>query len=154
MLQVALNAGFLATRRYPLDRTKWFKSTSVIRAFVHSPAVLRRKTARCPLVPMGRADCDSHISGWGKVRTTHASINGSNTLARQRRALRHSRQFGVNDVGVYGTKDKTVPIDAAGRAAAKAIPQATLVEYDGAPHGLFATEKARVTQELLDFLGR
>ena len=30
----------------------------------------------------------------------------------------------------------------------------TLVEYDGAPHGLFATHKRRLTQDLLDFLGR
>jgi pimeloyl-ACP methyl ester carboxylesterase len=55
---------------------------------------------------------------------------------------------------VHGTGDKTVPIDAAGRAAAKGISQSTLVEYDGAPHGLFATEKNRFTKDLLDFLVR
>jgi len=55
---------------------------------------------------------------------------------------------------VHGTGDKTVPIDAAGRAAARGISPSTLVEYDGAPHGLFATEKARLTKDLLDFLGR
>jgi pimeloyl-ACP methyl ester carboxylesterase len=53
---------------------------------------------------------------------------------------------------VHGTADKTVPIDATGRAAAKAIAQATLIEYDGAPHGLLATHKARATSDLLAFL--
>ena len=55
---------------------------------------------------------------------------------------------------IHGTADKIVPIDAAGRAAALAVPQATLLEYDGAPHGLFATDKVRLTSDLLQFLAR
>jgi pimeloyl-ACP methyl ester carboxylesterase len=62
--------------------------------------------------------------------------------------------FNVPTLIIHGTGDKTVPIDAAGRAAAKGISKSTLVEYDGAPHGLFATEKNRFTKDLLDFLGR
>lgn len=42
----------------------------------------------------------------------------------------------------------------AGRTAAKGIAGATLLEYDGAPHGLLVTEKARVTRDRLDFLKR
>lgn len=53
---------------------------------------------------------------------------------------------------IHGTADKTVPIDATGRAAARAIPHAKLIEYDGAPHGLFATHKERLTSDLLAFL--
>jgi pimeloyl-ACP methyl ester carboxylesterase len=55
---------------------------------------------------------------------------------------------------IHGTDDKTVPIDAAARAAAKGISQATLIEYDGAPHGLFATHKERLTSDLLAFLSQ
>jgi non-heme chloroperoxidase len=55
---------------------------------------------------------------------------------------------------IHGTSDQTVPIDATGRALAKALPNATLIEYDGAPHGLFATESDRLTEDLLSFLGR
>ncbi len=55
---------------------------------------------------------------------------------------------------IHGTDDKTVPIDAAGRAAHKGIAHSTLIEYEGAPHGLYATEKARFTADLLDFLKR
>jgi non-heme chloroperoxidase len=53
---------------------------------------------------------------------------------------------------VHGTHDKTVPIDAAGRAAAAGIEQSTLIEYQGAPHGLFATHKQRLAKDLIDFL--
>ena len=60
--------------------------------------------------------------------------------------------FRVPTLIIHGTSDKTVPIDAAGRAAAKGIANSTLIEYDGAPHGLFATEKERLTKDLLDFI--
>lgn len=60
--------------------------------------------------------------------------------------------FNVPTLIIHGTADRTVPIDATGRAAARAIPHARLIEYDGAPHGLFATEKDRLTADLLAFL--
>lgn len=53
---------------------------------------------------------------------------------------------------IHGTKDATVPIDASGRPAAKAIADATLKEYDGAPHGLFATHKEQLAEDLISFL--
>jgi non-heme chloroperoxidase len=45
-----------------------------------------------------------------------------------------------------------VPIDASGRAAAKGIAGSQLIEYEDAPHGLFATHKARLTNDLLRFI--
>ena len=62
--------------------------------------------------------------------------------------------FSVPTLIIHGTDDKTVPIDATGRAVARGIPQAKLIEYDGAPHGLFATHKERLTGDLLAFLGQ
>ena len=62
--------------------------------------------------------------------------------------------FKVPTLIIHGTEDKTVPIDASSRAAAKGIAGCTLLEYEGAPHGLFATHKARLTKDLLDFTGR
>lgn len=53
---------------------------------------------------------------------------------------------------VHGTADKTVPIATSARPAAKAIASATLVEYDGAPHGLFATHKQPLLRDLKAFL--
>lgn len=60
--------------------------------------------------------------------------------------------FTVPTLIVHGTGDQTVPIDATARAAARLIPQARLIEYDGAPHGLLATHKEKITSDLLDFL--
>ncbi|MBC3942480.1 alpha/beta fold hydrolase [Sphingomonas albertensis] len=62
--------------------------------------------------------------------------------------------FRVPTLIVHGTSDKTVPIDATGRAAAKGIAGSQLVEYDGAPHGLTVTESNRFTNDLLTFLGK
>ena len=60
--------------------------------------------------------------------------------------------FKVPTLIIHGTEDKTVPIEASARLAAKGIAQSTLIEYEGAPHGLFATQKTRLTQDLLDFI--
>ncbi len=62
--------------------------------------------------------------------------------------------FHVPTLVIHGTADKTVPIDASGRAAAKGIATSQLVEYDGEPHGLNVTASDRLTQDLLTFLGR
>jgi pimeloyl-ACP methyl ester carboxylesterase len=62
--------------------------------------------------------------------------------------------FKVPTLIIHGTEDKIVPIDVSARPAAKDIVQSQLIEYEGAPHGLFATEKERLTQDLLAFLGR
>ena len=61
--------------------------------------------------------------------------------------------FTVPTLIIHGTSDKTVPIDATARAAARAIPGSQLIEYDGSPHGLFATDRERLTADLLTFLG-
>ena len=53
---------------------------------------------------------------------------------------------------IHGTSDKTVPIDPSGRAAAEAISHANFIEYDGEPHGLFATAPDRLTADLLNFI--
>lgn len=62
--------------------------------------------------------------------------------------------FSVPTLIIHGTDDKTVPIDATARVAARSIPQAQTIEYDGAPHGLFATHKQQLTNDLLAFLRR
>lgn len=62
--------------------------------------------------------------------------------------------FNVPTLIVHGTADKTVPIDATAREAAKAIAGAQLIEYDGAAHGLTASHQERFTKDLLTFLGK
>ncbi|SFR83173.1 alpha/beta fold hydrolase [Sphingomonas jatrophae] len=54
---------------------------------------------------------------------------------------------------IHGTSDNTVPIDASARTVAKLVPQAELIEYSGSPHGLLLTDRDRVIEDLLRFLG-
>ena len=53
---------------------------------------------------------------------------------------------------IHGDADKTVPIDTAGKEAAKMIPNNQFLIYEGGPHGIFYTEKERLNQDLLDFI--
>jgi len=53
---------------------------------------------------------------------------------------------------IHGTGDATVPIDASGRESLKHLPNATLVEYEDAPHGLFLTATERLNNDLIQFL--
>lgn len=62
------------------------------------------------------------------------------------------KKFDVPTLVIHGDDDQIVPIDAAGRAAAKLIKNAKLIVYPGAPHGLADTHKDRLNQDLLDFL--
>ena len=61
--------------------------------------------------------------------------------------------FTVPTLIIHGTGDQTVPVDASAHQAAKLIPHARLIEYDGAPHGLLVTNKDDVLRDLLAFLG-
>lgn len=62
------------------------------------------------------------------------------------------KRFDVPTLILHGDDDQIVPIDAAGRAAARLIPNARLVAYAGAPHGLADTHKDQLNADLLAFL--
>ena len=62
------------------------------------------------------------------------------------------KSFAVPTLVIHGTADKTVPIDATGRVVADQVPGATLIEYDGSAHGLFATDKERLIEDVCAFL--
>ncbi len=53
---------------------------------------------------------------------------------------------------IHGEADKTVPIKTAGEQAARLLPDAEYKVYEGAPHGLFITEKEKLTADLAGFI--
>lgn len=53
---------------------------------------------------------------------------------------------------IHGDKDKTVPIKATAEQAVENIKGAVLKAYEGAPHGLWFTEKDKLNQDLVDFI--
>ncbi|MET1062207.1 MAG: alpha/beta hydrolase [Aeromicrobium sp.] len=61
-------------------------------------------------------------------------------------------QIDVPALIVHGTSDNILPIDSTGREFSKALPQATYVEIEGAPHGMLWTHADEVNNLLLDFL--
>ena len=60
--------------------------------------------------------------------------------------------FKVPTLVIHGTADKTVPIEATGREVAEQVPSADLIEYEGEPHAVFATQTERLCSDLLGFL--
>ncbi len=63
------------------------------------------------------------------------------------------KQITIPVLVIHGTSDHTVPIDNSGRRTAKLLPNATLSEYEGEPHGLFLTAADRLSEEILQFVG-
>ncbi|WP_080058140.1 alpha/beta fold hydrolase [Spirosoma aerolatum] len=61
-------------------------------------------------------------------------------------------QIQVPALVIHGDSDKTVPIEASGERTANALPTAQYIVYDGAPHGLFMTEKDRLNEDLISFI--
>ena len=53
---------------------------------------------------------------------------------------------------IHGDKDKTVPIQPTGNESAKLIKGSRLVVYEGAPHGLWYTDRERLNQDIIDFI--
>jgi pimeloyl-ACP methyl ester carboxylesterase len=62
------------------------------------------------------------------------------------------KAFTMPTLVIHGTADKTVPIDTSGRAAAAGIDSSVMQEYDGGPHGLLASHKTQVRDDVLEFL--
>ncbi|UPL48060.1 alpha/beta fold hydrolase [Hymenobacter sublimis] len=52
---------------------------------------------------------------------------------------------------IHGSSDETVPPKNSGERMTQYVPHAQFVEYSGAPHGLFVTEKDRLNRDLLAF---
>ncbi len=53
---------------------------------------------------------------------------------------------------IHGDKDKTVPIKPTGEQSAAVIKGAHFIVYEGAPHGLYYTEREKLNKDLIDFI--
>lgn len=61
-------------------------------------------------------------------------------------------KINVPTLVIHGSDDKTVPVKATGEQSAAMIAGAVLKIYDGAPHGLWFTNKDQLNQDLIDFI--
>jgi pimeloyl-ACP methyl ester carboxylesterase len=100
-------------------------------------------------------EVSDEVLEWSRNLAMHAGLRPTLACAKAfattdfRPDLAH---FHVPTLIIHGTADKTVPVDASARRTARAIGAARLVEYDGSPHGLLASDKGRLTGDLLAFL--
>jgi non-heme chloroperoxidase len=62
------------------------------------------------------------------------------------------KRFDVPTLVLHGDDDQVVPIDVSARKSVGLIPDATLIVYEGAPHGLTDTHKDRLNADLLAFV--
>ncbi len=62
--------------------------------------------------------------------------------------------FTIPTLVIHGDGDQTVPPAISGEAAARGIHGSTYTVYPGAPHGLYLTEKERLSNDILDFIRR
>lgn len=53
---------------------------------------------------------------------------------------------------IHGDKDKTVPIQPTGEQSAMLIQGSEFIVYEGAPHGLWYTEREKLNQDLINFI--
>lgn len=98
----------------------------------------------------------SEMMEWAKMLALQASPHATMACVgafAETDFRRDMAAFNVPTLIIHGEADETVPIAGAGRAAARMIPHAQLVVYADAPHALFITQKDRLTNDLLDFVG-
>lgn len=62
------------------------------------------------------------------------------------------KRFDVPTLIIHGDDDQIVPIDAAGRASAKIVKNASLKVYPGGAHALADTRREELTNDLLAFV--
>jgi non-heme chloroperoxidase len=61
------------------------------------------------------------------------------------------KKFDKPTLIIHGDDDQIVPIGASAHAAAKLVPHAKLIVYQGAPHGITDTHRDRLNADLLAF---
>lgn len=64
------------------------------------------------------------------------------------------KKFSIPTLVIHGADDQLLPIETTGRATAKLVKGARLIEYAGGPHGITDTHKDRLNQDLLDFISK
>jgi non-heme chloroperoxidase len=62
------------------------------------------------------------------------------------------RKMTIPTLLLQGNDDQIVPIDIASRRSVRILPNASLKEYAGAPHGMCVTHADQVNVDLLAFL--
>ena len=97
------------------------------------------------------------LLNWANMLTLHGSLTATLKCmeAFAKTDFRNDlKSISVPTLIIHGDNDKIVPIKPAGQQAAEMMPEARFIVYEGAPHGLFITDKERLNADLIEFLGQ
>ena len=111
---------------------KQFFGVSLINHPVSAPALDYYRTLASMASPKATLDCMAAFA-YTDFREDAANIN-------------------VPTLIIHGDSDKTVPLETSSQRAAELIKNNQFIIYEGAPHGLFYTEKERLNQDLVNFI--
>jgi pimeloyl-ACP methyl ester carboxylesterase len=103
----------------------------------------------------GKHPVSNEVLEWSRDLSMHAGLKATLACAGAFATTDFRpdlKAFTVPTLIIHGTDDKTVPIDASARAAAAGIANSKLIEYEGGPHGLLASHKTRVIEDVLRFV--
>jgi non-heme chloroperoxidase len=92
-----------------------------------------------------------HDLATAAAASPHATLQCLNSFSRTD-FREDMRAINVPTLMIHGDSDKTVPIEASSDKASKMIANCQYIVYEGAPHGLFYTEKERLNRDLIQFL--
>ena len=97
------------------------------------------------------------VLNWNQTVTTLAAPNATDDCVTSFSSTDFRddlKKVTVPTLVIHGDKDQTVPFPVSGERTAKMVAGAELKVYEGAPHGLFFTEKDKLTADLLAFMGK
>jgi pimeloyl-ACP methyl ester carboxylesterase len=102
-------------------------------------------------------EVSSQVADWSRTLAMQASLRATLCCAESFATTDFRPDLGAFKVPtliIHGTADRIVPIAVSSRKATEGIAGSTFIEYAGAPHGLLASHKDRVIDDVLAFLKR
>lgn len=97
----------------------------------------------------------SHILDWMQMLALHGSLRATVACMRAFSSTDFRDdivKINIPTLIIHGDNDQTVPIEPTSNQSAIAILNAEYIVYEGEPHGLFITQKERLTSDLLQFI--
>lgn len=97
------------------------------------------------------------ILNWHGMLALQASARATTQCIRSFSATDFRNEVSSIDVPVliiHGDSDKIVPIKISSDITSEMLPGAEYIIYEGAPHGLFVTQKERLNENLIQFINQ
>ncbi|EKS66710.1 MULTISPECIES: alpha/beta hydrolase [Caballeronia] len=82
------------------------------------------------------------------LRTSHQALFACNETVNRGDFRNELRDIDVPTLIVQGDRDESNPLELTSQRTARLIPNARLVVYEGAPHGIFLSDAARLTADI------